>query len=352
MLLRLRRRQRRSRSKVGKVDSGAVGRRQAAAGRPARLGQRQDAAAPEQMVKELNRVARARASRSTAARPPSRSTVVVKRGDELKTFTLTPRYDAETKRMRVGLAFGTDHGRRSRSARPSPTPATAIWHVTEADGHAAARDLRRREAQSRSPASSAATRSTQQAIDSNSTETTIGIIALISLQPRAHQPLPVPAARRRPHLLGAGREGARQADPDPGAGAREHGRLRAGRDALRRSASRTTSSASATAASRPLSGPRGRPRTLSLMASKRQIYVGSVPIGGGAPVAVQTMTKTETANLAGDDGADPHASPRPAPTSSACAVPRDEGRRGAEDDRRASRRSRSSPTSTSTTRWR
>ena len=25
--------------------------------------------------------------------------------------------------------------------------------------------------------------------------------------------------------------------------------------------------------------------------------VGSVPVGGGAPVAVQTMTKTETANL-------------------------------------------------------
>ncbi|MCX6394272.1 MAG: flavodoxin-dependent (E)-4-hydroxy-3-methylbut-2-enyl-diphosphate synthase [Solirubrobacterales bacterium] len=33
------------------------------------------------------------------------------------------------------------------------------------------------------------------------------------------------------------------------------------------------------------------------MASKRQIVVGDVPIGGGAPVAVQTMTKTETANL-------------------------------------------------------
>src|SRR6184192_1726395 len=33
------------------------------------------------------------------------------------------------------------------------------------------------------------------------------------------------------------------------------------------------------------------------MASERQIHVGDVPIGGGAPVAVQTMTKTETANL-------------------------------------------------------
>jgi (E)-4-hydroxy-3-methylbut-2-enyl-diphosphate synthase len=33
------------------------------------------------------------------------------------------------------------------------------------------------------------------------------------------------------------------------------------------------------------------------MASRRSITVGGVPIGGGAPVAVQTMTKTETANL-------------------------------------------------------
>jgi (E)-4-hydroxy-3-methylbut-2-enyl-diphosphate synthase len=32
------------------------------------------------------------------------------------------------------------------------------------------------------------------------------------------------------------------------------------------------------------------------MASKRQIHVGGVPIGGGAPVAVQSMTKTETAD--------------------------------------------------------
>src|SRR5579863_8594675 len=33
------------------------------------------------------------------------------------------------------------------------------------------------------------------------------------------------------------------------------------------------------------------------MASKNQIHVGNVPIGGGAPVAVQTMTKTETADI-------------------------------------------------------
>jgi (E)-4-hydroxy-3-methylbut-2-enyl-diphosphate synthase len=36
--------------------------------------------------------------------------------------------------------------------------------------------------------------------------------------------------------------------------------------------------------------------TLWGMASRRQIWVGGVPIGGGAPVAVQSMTKTETAD--------------------------------------------------------
>src|ERR1700742_323143 len=59
------------------------------------------------------------------------------------------------------------------------------------------------------------------------------------------------------------------------------------------------------------------------MASARQIHVGPVPIGGGAPVAVQTMTKTETANLSAtmdqirrvaEAGAD----------IVRCAVPRDE----------------------------
>jgi (E)-4-hydroxy-3-methylbut-2-enyl-diphosphate synthase len=34
------------------------------------------------------------------------------------------------------------------------------------------------------------------------------------------------------------------------------------------------------------------------MASERQIHVGNVPIGGGAPVVVQTMTKTDTADIA------------------------------------------------------
>ena len=51
--------------------------------------------------------------------------------------------------------------------------------------------------------------------------------------------------------------------------------------------------------------------------------VGGVPIGGGAPVAVQTMTKTKTANLAAT-----MAQIAPSPSAGAdivrVAVPRDE----------------------------
>src|SRR5256885_11384880 len=39
------------------------------------------------------------------------------------------------------------------------------------------------------------------------------------------------------------------------------------------------------------------PRYPCGVASKRQIWVKDVPVGGGAPVVVQTMTKTETANV-------------------------------------------------------
>src|SRR5438309_4994251 len=59
------------------------------------------------------------------------------------------------------------------------------------------------------------------------------------------------------------------------------------------------------------------------MAFTRRIHVGGVPIGGGAPVAVQTMTKTETANLA-----EPLAQIRRVAAAGAdivrCAVPRDQ----------------------------
>jgi (E)-4-hydroxy-3-methylbut-2-enyl-diphosphate synthase len=59
------------------------------------------------------------------------------------------------------------------------------------------------------------------------------------------------------------------------------------------------------------------------MPSKRQIHVGGVPIGGGAPVAVQTMTKTETADLAATM-AQIHRVAEAGADIVRCAVPRDE----------------------------
>ena len=52
----------------------------------------------------------------------------------------------------------------------------------------------------------------------------------------------------------------------------------------------------------PRTGGRGRAAgatrsKLSSVASKRQIWVGGVPVGGGAPVVVQSMTKTDTSDV-------------------------------------------------------
>ena len=42
-----------------------------------------------------------------------------------------------------------------------------------------------------------------------------------------------------------------------------------------------------------------RPTTRSPRKVTRQIMVGSVPVGGGAPVSVQSMTTTKTADVEG-----------------------------------------------------
>ena len=79
---------------------------------------------------------------------------------------------------------------------------------------------------SRSRASSAPTR--RRARRSTSAPTArCSCSRVISLSLGDHQPVPVPAARRRPHLLGAGREGARPGDPVQRDGARRLRRLRA-----------------------------------------------------------------------------------------------------------------------------
>ena len=53
----------------------------------------------------------------------------------------------------------------------------------------------------------------------------------------------------------------------------------------------------------------------------RQIHVGRVPVGGDAPITVQTMTNTLTTDVGGDGRADPARRARPAWTSSASPAP-------------------------------
>ena len=80
----------------------------------------------------------------------------------------------------------------------------------------------------------------------------------------------------------------------------------------------------------------------------RQIMVGKVPVGGDAPITVQTMTNTLTTDVDGHHRPDPPHARRPASTSSASPAPT-RNHRGAEGDRPSGRTCRSSPTSISTT---
>ena len=83
-----------------------------------------------------------------------------------------------------------------------------MWRVTRETVRRSRGSSRPRRA-SRSPASSGYEARAQA---SSSTPRRRSVLAIISLSLGGHQPVPVPATRRRPHLLGAGREGARPAD--------------------------------------------------------------------------------------------------------------------------------------------
>jgi regulator of sigma E protease len=104
--------------------------------------------------------------------------VTVERNDKKVTFTATPRYDAEVKRMRLGLAFDT-----VTETEPIPQAFThttsAIWEVTKLTFSLPARifnDEQRKQISS----VAGGYKQTQVAFNTN-TETTIKIIALISL---------------------------------------------------------------------------------------------------------------------------------------------------------------------------
>ena len=207
----------------------------------------------------LRRHAGRRLPRATPA------TVVVERdGAAHDARRSDPRYDATARpeRMRLGFTYGTrdEHGRRrsapparrqrrcGRSRRRRSTTIARIFY----DAQARKQVSRRRRLLRGDPA-------VVRVLDGAG-----------ALGPRAdlavagdHQPLPVPAARRRPHLLGAGGEGARPADPVPRHGAGRRGRLRARRSSCSSSGCRTTSGDSTGEGFRSLSRPVGRSRAMS-----------------------------------------------------------------------------------------
>ena len=130
------------------------------------------------------------------------------------------------------------------------------------------------------------------------------------------------------------------------------GRLSAGRVAPRgRRRCRRLARGRAPAGDEPREAARydgeSRASTMAERRQTRQIKVGKVPVGGGAPVSVQSMTTTKTADVEGDARRRSTRSPPPAPTS--CAAPATSTRRPrASPASSPARRCRSSPTSTST----
>lgn len=133
----------------------------------------------EDLIKEL--------SKSKCAGPPKNGcaasepvTVTVERDGATNTFVATPKYDAEAKRMRLGIAFKVNQTTEKEAVFPAlGSTVTAMWEVTKMTFSLPARLF---DPEKRKEISSAAGgyEATASAIDT-STERTIQIIALISL---------------------------------------------------------------------------------------------------------------------------------------------------------------------------
>ena len=215
-------------------DAGQPGRRACSARRPDRLRRRQARLRAGRCAPRTGRSASRRcATRSSStrcagtprdrlrARPTPVKLVVLRDGAAALrghaalrgAAALTTRRGAEPAagRMLVGLQFG----QQASTSAPAEAAQLSVTddverHDDDRREHRQARSTTRRRA-TRSPASSAPTRRRASRFEF---DTDAG-----DLRPRAdlavaghHQPVPVPAARRRAHLLGAGREGPRPAD--------------------------------------------------------------------------------------------------------------------------------------------
>lgn len=133
---------------------------------------------PEVLAEELNRVkCDGKLVDGCAAAKPS--IVVVARDGRLVAYKFVPRYDAENKRMRVGLTFAVEQRTLPPGESFSRT-ATGIWNVTKLTVALPARLL---DEEQRKELSSVAGgyKATQVAIENDGLARTIEIVALISL---------------------------------------------------------------------------------------------------------------------------------------------------------------------------
>ena len=129
--------------------------------------------------------------------------------------------------------FGVD-GTRASSAR-STRPAARVdemWYVHAQHRRARSRSIFKAEKRKQISGVVGSYEVTRQTIELDAAAGAVPARDHLAVA-RRHQPVPVPAARRRAHLLGAGREGARPRDPVRGHGAGRVRRLRARDRAVR-----------------------------------------------------------------------------------------------------------------------
>ena len=164
------------------------------------------------------------ADQSDGCKAATPATIVVLRDGQERTVELAPVYNAEQDGMFVGFEVGTTH-RDLGPGEAADESVTAMWSFTTRtiSTIAGVFEAEKRKQISGVVGSYNETRKTLRA-ERRAGDLPAGRHLAVA---RRHQPVPVPAARRRPHLLGAGREGPRPRDPLQRDGAGRVRRLRA-----------------------------------------------------------------------------------------------------------------------------
>ena len=261
---------------------GALDRRRR--GLPAGAQRRRDRRAPEAPAGRHQRPRVPRARRSRAASPPRPAKVVVERDGKQVTLLVTPKYDPVAKRMRIGFAYGANE--HVGPVHAAGITAQNLWRITTPDhvldrAHllrlegAQGRLGRRRLLRDHAP------------------------VLPVRHHPGAQHPghhlavagrgesLPLPAARRRPYLLGGGREDPRTSDSLP-----------PDRAGHRWSASCSSRSSSSSASPTTSIGCAGRGSTSAELTRRRLLARAGAVAAGVAGAAVLSRLPAPPAAIA------------------------------------------------------